>query len=137
MMKPILEPMSGKAQIQKQKKDHAKKHVQKKESGSLKHGSSGKAKHETRHDAESKGLSVHDKQVLAIVNDAPVKDFFHFAARYMTLSSEEMQKSLEKLKKEGLIEILEVADSEDLRYFHTKKFSKEILGGIDALVKHA
>ncbi|MFH1916202.1 MAG: helix-turn-helix domain-containing protein [Nanoarchaeota archaeon] len=85
---------------------------------------------------QKEDLNVHERQILAIINDASVKDFVHFADRYVHLSAEQVHKILERLQKDGLVEILEVADHDDQRYFHTKKVTKELLDeSIESLVK--
>jgi hypothetical protein len=117
--------MSGKAskhKIKKQTPGSARKQARK---ADLRH---------EKHD--SKELSLQDRQVLAIIHDAPVKDFIHFSQRYISIPSEDVRKSVDKLKAEGFVEILEVVDNEDLRYFHTKKVSKELLNGIEPFIKH-
>lgn len=81
---------------------------------------------------EEAPLTSEDRQVLTVLDDAPVEDYVHFVGRHVELSSENIRKSVEKLKREGLVEVLE--DNDILRFFHTKKVTKDM---IDEALDHA
>jgi hypothetical protein len=71
------------------------------------------------------GKAFEDKQVLTLLNEAHVKDFVHYATRYVDLSPDRIRAIVDRFLKEGYVEILE--DNDELHYFHTRKVTPDML----------
>jgi hypothetical protein len=81
--------------------------------------------------SKKEGLSLTEKQVLTLMDDAHLTDFVHFAGRYVDATPEKIREIIQKLTKDGLVEILE--DHDEPHYFHTKKVTRDM---IDEIIDH-
>jgi hypothetical protein len=99
-----------------------------------KQAASGSHNASLKHAVARQGLSQTEKQVLTLMDDAHLTDFVHFAGRYIDATPEKIREIVDKLTKDGLVEVLE--DHDEPHYFHTKKVTREMLDeAIDHLLK--